>query len=119
MLMRIWHGATLRENGDAFSQYLMETGVPWYLSCEGNKGVLVLRKDEQKTSEFLLLSLWDSSESIQKFAGHDINRAVYNFSKDRELLVELEPQVMHYRVVANLCPAGSSEIKPIKYSIIV
>jgi heme-degrading monooxygenase HmoA len=119
MIMRIWHGTTARANGDSFFRYVLETGVPWYCSLEGNLGVMVLRKDEAETCEFMLLSLWNSLEEVRKFAGPDPDRAIYNFAKDRELLLELEPTVAHYQILADLRPAGPSCDKSIKYSIIV
>jgi hypothetical protein len=45
-----------------------------------------------------VLTLWDSVESIQAFAGEDISCARY-YPLDREYLVELEPRVEHHEVV--------------------
>jgi len=115
MIMRIWHGATKTSRSDDFFNYLMKTGVPWYLSLVGNRGVIVLRRTEEEKSEFLLLSLWDSMESIKRFAGPDIDKAIYNFSEDRDYLIELESEVAHYEVLSDFSsgdppPARRGEI---------
>jgi hypothetical protein len=45
-----------------------------------------------------MLSLWDSVESISKFAGQDIRKAYY-YPKDKDYLIELEPFVTHFEVL--------------------
>jgi len=105
--MRIWHGLTKTSRSDEFFKYLMKTGVPWYRSLAGNRGVFVLRRMKEETSEFLLFSLWDSMESIKRFAGPDIDKAIYNFSEDRDYLLELESEVAHYEVLTG-CRSGES-----------
>jgi len=113
MIMRIWHGVTEAPRSEAFASYLMETGVPWYRSLNGNRGVFVLRRMKEERSEFLLLSLWESESSIRSFAGPNIDKAVYNFAGDKEFLIELESDVAHYEVLAAMssgkpawCPDG-------------
>jgi len=99
MIMRIWHGVTKASRSDDFFDYLMKTGVPWYRSLAGNRGVFVLRRRKEEKSDFLLLSLWDSMESINRFAEPEIDKAIYNFSEDRDYLLELESEVAHYEVL--------------------
>ena len=43
--------------------------------------------------------LWDSFEAIRRFAGEDYEKAHY-YPEDREFLIELEPFVDHYEVLA-------------------
>lgn len=100
MIMRIWHGVTLESKADDFFAYMMDTGVKMYKSIDGNRGVYVLRRIKDGKAEFLLISLWESLDAIRQFAGPDIDKAVYSFSKDKEFLLELEPNVLHYEVLA-------------------
>jgi len=53
-----------------------------------------------KRAEFLFVSLWESVDAICKFAGPDIERAVY-YPEDKEFLLELEPNVTHYEVLVH------------------
>jgi len=101
MIARIWHGVTLESKGDEFFNYVMETGVKDYRSTQGNRGVYVLRCIRNGQAEFLLISLWESFEAIRKFAGEDFEKAVYNHPKDKEFLLELEPDVKHYEILAS------------------
>jgi heme-degrading monooxygenase HmoA len=107
MIMRIWHGVMKSSRSDDFFNSLMKTGVPWYRSLVGNRGVFVLRRMKEETSDFLLLSLWDSMESIKGFAGPDIDKAIYNFSEDRDYLLELESEVAHYEVLIDFISGES------------
>jgi hypothetical protein len=42
--------------------------------------------------------LWDSFDAVRRFAGDDIERAVY-YPEDKEYLLSLEPNVEHYDVL--------------------
>ena len=98
MIARLWHGAVPADKADAYTKYLHETGVPDLQSTEGNEGVYVLRAIEDDVAHYLLLSLWNSVDSISAFAGDDIERARY-YPKDSDYLLELEPTVSHYEVI--------------------
>lgn len=108
MIMRIWRGVTLESKSDEFFDYMMNTGVKIYLSLQGSHGVYVLRRIKEEKAEFLLISLWESLDTIRQFAGLDIEKAVYCFPKDKEFLLEIEPNVLHYEVLAGPEPNSSS-----------
>lgn len=101
MIARIWRGVTPAEKAEQYLDYLMETGLKDYRAVPGNRGVQVWRRTYDDKTEFLLLSLWDSYDAIRAFAGDDLERAVY-YPKDREFLLELEPNVMHYELATDL-----------------
>ena len=98
MIARIWHGMTEEEVGDAYARYIRETGIPMYRSQAGNRGVYLLKRIVDGKADFLLLSLWDSYESIAQFAGPDVEKARY-FNGDKDYLIEMESMVSHYRVL--------------------
>jgi len=99
MIARTWHGAVPAEKADAYNDYLLETGVPDYEATPGNRGVYVLRRTEGDVAHFFLLTLWDSLDAIRAFAGDDAERARY-YPEDEAYLLELEPTVTHYDVLA-------------------
>ena len=100
MIGRTWHGVVLESKSDEYLDYLNKTGVPDSQSTEGNKGVFVLRRNEDRKTHFWFISLWESEESIRKFAGDDIEKARY-YPEDRKYLLELEPNVTHYDVAVH------------------
>ena len=100
MIARTWHGVTLASRSDEYLEYLRKTGVKGYRAIPGNRGVYALRRTEDGKAHFLLISLWDSMDAVRRFAGPDVERAVY-YPEDKEFLMELEPGVLHYEVLAN------------------
>jgi len=105
MIARVWHGVTLQARAKAYIEYLTETGVRDSRATPGNRGVYVLSRTEQEMAHFLFISLWDSIQAIESFAGAEIEKARY-YPADREFLVELEPTVSHYEVCVQDLPAG-------------
>lgn len=99
MIARTWHGVTPTSKADAYFEYLEESGVKEYRRTPGNRGVYVLRRTVGDRADFLLISFWDSYDAIRAFAGDDFEKARY-FAKDREFLLEFEPNVTHYEVLA-------------------
>lgn len=98
MIARIWKGAVAAADGDAYVAYLEKTGIAEYRATPGNRGVQVLRRDVDGKTEFVLITLWDSTEAIAAFAGDDIEAAVF-YDEDDRFLVERDLRVAHYTVV--------------------
>jgi len=106
MVARVWHGAVPREKADAYLEVLGRTPLSDLRATAGNRGVTVLRQDGGATTHFVLISFWDSREAIGAFAGKDLDKARY-YPEDPEFLLEMEPSVIHYDVLAS--PEGGSE----------
>lgn len=100
MIARLWHGATPAAKGGEYLEYLRRTGVAGCRGTPGNTGVKVFMSTGGERSDFLFMSLWESLESIQAFAGPAIERAVY-YPEDTAFLLEMEPHVRHYQVVVD------------------
>jgi heme-degrading monooxygenase HmoA len=100
MIARMWHGAVRREKAEAYLQYLKRVPVPDLRATPGNRGVTMLREDSATISHFVLISFWDSREAIRAFAGDDLEKARY-YPEDADYLLEMEPLVTHYEVLAS------------------
>lgn len=94
---RSWTGQTPRVKSDAYEDYLRSTGLPSLEATPGNLGVYLLRRDLPDRSEFVVLSLWDHMDSVRRFAGEDVEKAVY-YPQDEEYLLHMSPHVTHYQV---------------------
>jgi hypothetical protein len=97
MIARVWRGATLAENGDAYAAYIEESGVGPARKLEGARGSLVLRRVHAGYAEFETIILFDSMADVRAFAGDDLEAAVF-FPEDDRYLVERELAVRHYEV---------------------
>ena len=100
MIARVWRGVTSRRMSEEYLEYLQATGVQGYQQINGNQGVYILRRDQEVNTEFTIITLWDSFDSIRSFAGRGINTAVY-YPRDENYLLELEPEVEHFEVAAH------------------
>jgi hypothetical protein len=100
MNARIWHGVVPVEKADRYGRYLSESerGVNDYRRLPGNHGAYLLRRDRGERTEFLLISLWESCDAIERYAGPDIDKAQY-FPYDLECLLNPEPRVAHHEVI--------------------
>jgi heme-degrading monooxygenase HmoA len=107
MIARIWRGVVRRADGDAYADYIRDTGFDEYAATAGNRGAWMLRDDRGDRTEFITFSLWESVEAIRAFAGDDIDAAVY-YPEDERYLIEREATVSHYEVVDHVEPRSRS-----------
>lgn len=98
MIARTWSGRTKKEHAEAYLKVVLETGMPDICDTQGNQGALLLRRIDGEEAEFLLISLWESLESIKAFAGTEVERARY-YSEDDAYLLAKPEKVVHYEVL--------------------
>jgi heme-degrading monooxygenase HmoA len=109
MIARIWRGLTAADRADAYVEYFNDTGLKDFSSTPGNRGVYVIRRTIGDRCEFQIISLWDSMDAIQKFAGADAERSRY-YPEDEQFLLEMEPLVRHFEVAEALAdPLGGTK----------
>ncbi len=94
MITRIWHGRTKSSDAETYRQYVAETGIPDYLSTKGNLGAQIWQRQEGDITHIWAVSWWKDYESINAFAGNDIEKAHY-YDEDKKFLLEFEEKVMH------------------------
>lgn len=99
MIARIWHGITLAEDADGYLAFLRERAVSDYRATPGNLAAYVLHRRDGRLAHFITLTYWESRQAIEVFAGADIASARY-YPEDADFLLEYEPTVRHYDVVA-------------------
>jgi heme-degrading monooxygenase HmoA len=98
VIARTWRGWTNADDADAYVQYLMDTGIAEYRRTPGNRAAYILRRDDGDRTEFVTLTFWDSMESVARFAGDDVSKAVF-YAEDDRFLVDRETQAMHFDVI--------------------
>ena len=101
MIARVWRGATLAENAEAYAAYLEETGMRGARELPGARGSLVLRRIRAGYAEFETILLFDSMDDVRGFAGDDLDAAVF-FEEDDRYLVERDLECKHYEVDARM-----------------
>jgi len=98
MIARIWRSTTTLSNAEKYQEYLKRTIIPDYQIAEGNQGVYVMKECQGELTHFLLLTLWASDESLEKYTG-TANDVVNPISEERDLLVAFESTTRRYRVI--------------------
>ena len=96
-IMRLWHGEVAIEKADEYEKFMIERAAPDYGSVEGLVKLYFQRKNEEKKAHFLLVTLWDSIESVKKFAGDNPEIAKY-YPEDDDFLLAKEEHVSMYEV---------------------
>jgi heme-degrading monooxygenase HmoA len=98
MIARTWRGATAAADAEAYLDHLHRTGLAAYGRTPGNLGTLALRRVVGDRAEFLLVTLWESEEAVRRFAGDDVEQAVF-YPDDDRFLIERGERVSHFEVV--------------------
>ena len=97
MIARIWRGWTRLEDTADYAAYIKRTGIAAYEATPGNRGAYLISRADGERTEFVTISFWDSRESIEAFAGADIEKAVF-YPEDDRYLVDRETTVRHFVV---------------------
>ena len=101
MIARIWRGAVRQDDGDAYAEYMQQTGVAEYERTPGNRGVWMLRRDVDDRTEFVMFTLWDSLDAVKAFAGEQYEHAVF-YPEDDRFLVDRDLTSTHFEVAAHV-----------------
>ena len=97
MIVRMWHGRVDASKSDEYAEFMKQRAAPDYASVEGLEKLLFLRKSEKDAAHFLLVTHWDSMESVKKFAGEQPEKAKY-YPEDDQFLLEKEESSALYEV---------------------
>jgi heme-degrading monooxygenase HmoA len=96
-VVRIWGGVVRTEDSDTYVEYVERTGMAAYRTTPGNLDAWLLTRDlGDGRTEVTTISRWDSLEAITRFAGADIENAVF-YPEDDRYLVARDDRVRHYR----------------------
>jgi heme-degrading monooxygenase HmoA len=106
MIARHWRGWTNPEDADAYESLLKQKVLPGLKTIEGYRGGYVLRSDDGSEVEFVVVNLFDSLDSVRRFAGEDYSTAIFE-PEARRLLSRIEPLAKHYEVRADSVAGGS------------
>ncbi len=96
-IMRLWHGEVAVEKADEYEKFMVERAAPDYSSVKGLLNLFFQRKDEETKAHFLLVTIWDSMESIKQFAGERPELAKY-YEEDEGFLLSKEKHVSMYNI---------------------
>ena len=98
MIARLWRGQTATAaNAEAYFQHLSGTVFPSLKDLAGHRGAWILRREVDGRCEFLAVTLWETRQAIEAFAGADIDKAIVE-PEGRAVLAEFDDFARHYEV---------------------
>lgn len=97
MIARTWRGAVRATDAESYAAYIRTTGLAEYAATPGNRGAYFLYRLDGERAEVLTVSMWDTLEAIEGFAGPDVDRAVF-YPEDDRFLVERDLEARHWIV---------------------
>src|SRR6476659_5645728 len=97
MIARLWHGVVPVSKADEYLDLMRRIALPEYRATRGNQGAWCLHRTEADVTHFEMLTFWEDTDAIKRFAGNDFNMAKY-YDFDSNYLIEKEAGVRHYEV---------------------
>ena len=97
MIARLWRGRAKTATSNAYYRHFTETVVPDLKTLAGHRGAWLLRRHTDGETEFLAMTLWESRQSIEAFAGANIDVAIVE-PEARAALSHFDDFVRHYEV---------------------
>jgi len=101
MIERHWKGIARHEAADAYIRHLLEDTFPTLKGIQGFVNARILKRVVDTGTEFLILTVWESYESIKQFAGSQVDVAVVP-ALVQEMMAEFDRHVSHYDVVIDM-----------------
>jgi heme-degrading monooxygenase HmoA len=99
MIARHWRGWTKHEDADGYEALLKNKVLPGLKGVQGYKGGYILRKEDADETEFVVINLFASIETVKKFAGSNYEVAVIE-PEAKAFLSRIENFATHYEVRA-------------------
>ena len=95
---RLWRGITRADAAAAYMEHLRSATFPSLRQIPGYRGAWLMRRAVPQGVEFLVVTLWDSMEAVERFAGPAPEAAVVPPAA-RALMVEYEERVQHFELI--------------------
>jgi len=97
VIARCWSATATLEQAPAYVHHFTSAVVVELERIQGYQGGYLLQRETPNGVEIVVITLWDSLDSIRSFAGHDIDHAVVA-EEAALLLSEFDRRVKQYEV---------------------
>lgn len=98
MVWRMWRARSTVGKADEYVRHATEKVFPSLGAIEGYRGAYLLRRTAGDAIEIAVLTLWESMESVHKFAGDEMDKAVVE-PEARKALTSFDDFVTHFEVI--------------------
>jgi heme-degrading monooxygenase HmoA len=104
-IARIWSARATRENWPEYEQHFTRSVLPELREIDGYVSANLLQRDTGREIEITVITMWDSWEAIDSFAGADRDAAVVA-PNAAALLIDYERRVRHCGVALSDTTSG-------------
>ncbi len=98
MILRMWKARSPAEKSHRYIQHATEKVFPALRAIEGHRGAYLLRRAVDGVVELVVLTLWESTEAVRKFAGVKPEKAVVE-PEAQAVLTDFDETVTHFEIV--------------------
>jgi len=98
MISRQWRGLAKAACAAEYEEHLRTETFPALNTMPGFIDASMMKRPFDHAVEFLVVTRWESLESIVRFAGADLEAAVVP-AKVQAMMVEYDTRVRHYEIV--------------------
>jgi heme-degrading monooxygenase HmoA len=95
MIARFWMAKTSQAQTAAYAGHLKNHVLAALREVDGYIGAKLLERETPDGAEIIVITFWRSLDSIRKFAGDDIEKAVVS-DEIAPLLLSYDQRVRHY-----------------------
>ncbi len=98
MISRNWKGLVKPELAESYINHLKTDTFPKLSNISGFVRASILKREFSEGTEFLIITLWESLEAIEHFAGKPADIAVVPEVAQR-MMISYDKKVAHYEIV--------------------
>ena len=97
MIARVWSAQSTPARSPVYLDHLRTQVLPAIRAVDGYGGAMLLERAIPGAVEIIVITFWRSVDSIEAFAGPDLERAVVA-DEAAALLAQFDRRVRHYQV---------------------
>jgi len=98
MIMRVWRGFAESSRVGEYFEHVKKDVIPIFTRINGFKGIQMLQRSDGDRVEVMVMTEWESMESILEFSGSDPTVAVVA-ELAKSILSSFDDTVIHFDVV--------------------
>jgi heme-degrading monooxygenase HmoA len=98
MIARVWSAQATPAKVPAYVDHLKSQVLPTLRKVDGYAGAMLLERAGSEAVEIMVITYWQSVDSIRGFAGDDSETAVVA-DEAAALLTQFDQRVRHYKVL--------------------
>jgi heme-degrading monooxygenase HmoA len=103
MWVRSWSARATPEGAESYRRHFELEVLPALEAIPGQRGALLLRRDEGSEARLLVLTFWESMDAIRAFAGPEATTAVVA-PEARAILKDYDREVLIFEALLDTRP---------------